>query len=61
MFEKILSIGLLVQIIVAGIAMGYFAPKLTRSLVIKCIGVYFMLFLVAGVVIRYAPFLVDPR
>lgn len=61
MFEKIFSIGLLVQIIVLGIAMGYFLPRLERKTLTKIAGVYFVVFLLTGIVIRYLPFLVDPR
>lgn len=61
MFEKIFSIGLLVQIIVLGVAMGYFLPRLERKTLTKIAGVYFVVFLLTGIVIRYLPFLVDPR
>lgn len=61
MFEKIFSIGLLVQIIVLGLAMGYFLPRLDRKILGRIAGVYFVVFLLTGIVIRYLPFLVDPR
>lgn len=61
MFEKLFSIFLLVQIVILGIAMGYLLPRLSRRLIIKIGGVYFLFFLFTGIVIRYMPFLVDPR
>lgn len=61
MFEKIFSIGLLVQIIILGLFMGFFSPGLKYKKLVKITGVYFVFFLITGIVIRYLPFLVDPR
>lgn len=61
MFEKLLSIGLMIQIVALGLIMAYWLPSLNRKFLMKIIGIYCVALMMLGIVFRYMPFLVDPR
>lgn len=61
MLEKLISLGLLMNIIIPGIYIGLRSKNVNLKSFVKLLIFYFVMYLFLGIIIKYFPILIDPR